>query len=111
MTHAIDAYASFTESMWFSGKPGEPTKEHDLPIMALGLAGESGEVIEHIKKLIRDDYLDHDALKKELGDVAFYWARICRYFGFWPSEVLAANVAKLESRRERGKLRGDGDDR
>lgn len=107
----IDDFAAFTEFQWFSGRPGVPTLERDLPIMALGLAGECGEVVEHIKKLIRDGALDVDAFKKELGDMVYYWARICRYFNFWPSEVLATNVAKLESRRARGRLRGDGDDR
>jgi NTP pyrophosphatase (non-canonical NTP hydrolase) len=87
----IDKYGDFTESFWFSGKPGE--------------------ALEHIKKFIRDGYLDADALQKELGDVIYYWARICRYFGFKCSDVIAGNIAKLESRRARGKLRGDGDDR
>jgi NTP pyrophosphatase (non-canonical NTP hydrolase) len=68
-------------------------------------------VQEHIKKYIRDGNLDRDALKKELGDAVYYWARICRYFDFEPSEVLQANIEKLESRRKRGVLRGDGDNR
>lgn len=79
--------------------------------MALGLAGENGEVLEHIKKAIRDNHLDRDELKKELGDAVFYWARLCIFFGFEPSEVLSANKEKLESRRARGVLRGDGDNR
>jgi NTP pyrophosphatase (non-canonical NTP hydrolase) len=107
----IDEFAKFTVGMWFSGTPGKPTKERDLPIMSLGLAGEVGEALEHIKKFIRDGNLDLGALEAELGDVAYYWARICSYFGFAPSRVLAGNIAKLESRRERGVLRGDGDDR
>lgn len=107
----IDQYGIFTEKMWFSGKAGVPTQERDLPIMALGLAGEVGEVVEHIKHLIRDEQLDKDALKKELGDAVFYWARICKYFGMEPSEVLADNIAKLESRRDRNTLRGRGDNR
>lgn len=113
----INQYGQFTVDMWFShNKPdGEPLftteEERSLAIMALGLAGENGEVIEHIKKAIRDNYLDRDALKKELGDAVFYWTRICKFFGFEPSDVLAANVEKLESRRTRGVLRGDGDNR
>jgi NTP pyrophosphatase (non-canonical NTP hydrolase) len=106
----VDEFAQFTEQMWFSCKPGFQT-ERDLCIMSLGLAGESGEVVEHIKKLIRDGRIDVEELKKELGDVGYYWARICRYFGFWPSEVMGLNVSKLESRRARGTLRGDGDNR
>lgn len=112
---SIDEYATFTEEMWFSGQPSPnqlpPQALRELSIMTFGLAGETGEVIEHIKKLVRDGHIDREALKKELGDAGYYWARICRFFGFWPSEVISANVTKLESRRERGKLRGDGDDR
>jgi NTP pyrophosphatase (non-canonical NTP hydrolase) len=105
----IDAYADWTESFWFSGVD-RPEKE-SIAIMGLGLAGEAGEVVEHIKKYIRDNNLDREELKKELGDSIYYWARICKQFGIEPSEVLRANVEKLVSRRERGKLRGDGDNR
>jgi len=105
----IDDYARWTESFWFSGV-GRPDKE-SIAIMGLGLAGEAGEVVEHIKKFIRDDNLDQEELKKELGDAIYYWCRICKQFGLEPSEVIRANVEKLTSRRERGKLRGDGDNR
>jgi NTP pyrophosphatase (non-canonical NTP hydrolase) len=115
----IDQYAEFTEKMWFSGALPEGAENciipvgpgRDLAIMCFGLAGETGEVMEHIKKLVRDCHLDRAALKKELGDAAFYWARICKFFGMLPSDVLATNVEKLESRHARGKMRGDGDDR
>lgn len=107
----IDEFGEFVVGMWFSNGDRPVTQERDLPIMALGLAGETGEVLEHIKKLIRDDNLDRAALMKELGDVVYYWARICRYFDFVPSMVIAANVEKLRSRRNRGVLRGDGDNR
>lgn len=102
----IDKYGEFTCEMWLS-----KDDERGLAVMSLGLGGEAGEVQEHIKKHFRDGKLDLDALKKELGDVVYYWARICRYFGFQPSEVLQANIDKLESRRARGTLRGDGDNR
>jgi NTP pyrophosphatase (non-canonical NTP hydrolase) len=105
----IDEYARWTESFWFSGH-NRPEKE-SIAIMGLGLAGEAGEVVEHLKKFIRDDNLAREELKKELGDSIYYWARICKQFGFEPSEVMRANVEKLISRRERGTLRGDGDNR
>lgn len=104
----VDKYGEFTEAMWFSGNGKE---DADLAIMSLGLSGETGEVMEHVKKLFRDKHLDKEELKKELGDVVFYWARIVRFFGFLPSDILSANIAKLESRRERGTQRGDGDNR
>lgn len=102
----IDRYGEFTQEMWMS-----KNDERGLTIMSLGLGGEAGEVQEHIKKHFRDGKLDLDALKKELGDVVYYWARICRYFNFQPSEVLQANIDKLMSRRSRGTLQGDGDNR
>lgn len=105
----LDEYAVWAEGMWFSGH-NRPNRE-SICIMGLGLAGEAGEVIEHVKKFIRDGNLNHEELKKELGDALFYWARICREFGFIPSDVVRTNVEKLESRRLRGTLRGDGDNR
>ena len=105
----IDNYARWTESFWFSGA-GRPNKE-SVAIMGLGLAGESGEVVEHLKKFIRDDNINLEELKKELGDAIYYWCRICKQFGLEPSDVMQANVEKLISRWERGKLRGDGDNR
>ena len=105
----IDAYADWTVSFWFSGK-NRPEKE-SIAIMGLGLAGEAGEVVEHLKKFIRDDHINITELKKELGDSIYYWCRICEQFGLKPSEVLRANVEKLVSRHERGVLRGDGDNR
>lgn len=114
----IDQYGQYTVDFWFSNgdieNPNTETFENkglgkSLTIMSYGLAGEVGEVMEKIKKQFRDDTVDIDGLKLELGDVAFYWARICRYYGLNPSEVLAANIAKLDSRRARGTKRGSGD--
>jgi len=101
-------YARFVESVWISD--GRPLKEA-LAIMSLGLGGEAGEVQEHIKKLLRDDHIDKAALKKELGDVLYYWTKICTEMGFTPDEVMQANVDKLTDRLRRGVLRGNGDDR
>jgi NTP pyrophosphatase (non-canonical NTP hydrolase) len=105
----IDQYARWTESFWFSGI-GRPDKE-SLAIMGLGLAGEAGETVEHIKKYIRDGNLDPIALKKELGDVIYYWARICKQFGFEPTDVLRTNYEKLVDRQKRGVRQGSGDNR
>ena len=46
----IDEYGKWTEGFWFSGRD-RPEKE-SIAIMGLGLAGEAGEVVEHIKKYI-----------------------------------------------------------
>ena len=116
----VDNYGDFTVDLWASGNytigkirnmEDRVAAERSLAIMALGAAGETGEVVEHVKKFLRDGNLDLEALKLELGDMVYYWARLSRFFGFLPSEVLAANVQKLESRRARGKIQGSGDNR
>lgn len=82
----------------------------------LGLAGETGEVCEKFKKVLRDkggemSEADKDEIVKELGDVLWYVATISRYMGVSLEEVAEKNIAKLEDRKERGRLRGSGDNR
>ena len=83
---------------------------------ALGLAGESGEVVEKIKKLFRDDngVLTSERkaiLEKELGDVLWYLTQIATDAGLSLEVVAKGNLEKLFSRKERGTLGGDGDHR
>lgn len=74
-----------------------------LTLGALGLAGEAGEVVDIIKKdLFHDRPLDHDDIKKELGDVAWYLAAVCTALGFSLSDVLETNIAKLKARWPEG---------
>ena len=107
-----DGFGSWCESMWFSKDPTDQEMgERDLAIMGLGIAGEAGEVVEKIKKDIRDHFIDPPAILKELGDVIFYAITIARYYGYKPSDILKANYEKLTSRKERGTERGSGDNR
>jgi NTP pyrophosphatase (non-canonical NTP hydrolase) len=91
----IDDYAD-----WAAGvaKVTQPPTNERLSYLGLGLAGESGEVAEHIKKLLRDGRLDGDAMAEELGDVVYYWACLCAALGRKPSDVLAASRAKIAGR-------------
>ena len=81
-----------------------------------GLCGEAGEVAEKVKKIHRDRGGEVDdeckaAVAKELGDVLYYVAAVAWEFGLSMDYVAKNNVEKLHSRMERGKLRGDGDNR
>jgi NTP pyrophosphatase (non-canonical NTP hydrolase) len=68
----------------------------------MGLAAESGEFIEIPKKIIfQGKALTNEAvfhMKRELGDVMWYWINACRALNLDPNEVIAENVKKLESR-------------
>lgn len=82
----------------------------------LGLAGETGEISEKLKKAIRDDggrMTDERraAIKKELGDVLWYVAALCTELKLDLQEVADENFAKLARRQQEKKLHGDGDDR
>jgi len=82
----------------------------------LGLAGESGEVAEKIKKVIRDkngiiDEETREMIKKELGDVLWYVSQIASELGLTLDDIAEHNIEKLYSRMERGKLGGSGDRR
>ena len=68
----------------------------------LGLAAEAGEFIEVPKKMFFQGKPLSEAevfhLKRELGDVIWYWINACRALNLDPNEVIAENVRKLESR-------------
>ena len=68
----------------------------------LGLAAEAGEFIEVPKKMFFQGKPLTEAevfhLKRELGDVMWYWINACRALNLNPNEVIAENVRKLESR-------------
>lgn len=86
-------------------------RKHAIVYPALGLAGESGEVAEKIKKWLRDDTFDLDAIKKELGDVLWYIASLSADLGLTLEDVAQTNLDKLFSRKERNVLSGSGDNR
>lgn len=93
----------------FSNRVTELSQSHDstinIPLLitaCLGLAAESGEFIEIPKKVIFQGKPLDDAslyhMKRELGDVAWYWVNACRALNLDPNDVIAENVKKLESR-------------
>ena len=93
----VDEYAAWAAGVARVSAEGEPDRER-LSYLGLGLAGETGEAVEHIKKLLRDGVWRPDDFAEELGDVAYYWAALCIAAGRSPSEVLAASKAKIEAR-------------
>lgn len=75
----------------------------------LGLAGESGEVVEIIKKwLFHDKPICFEQIALELGDVLWYLASICEGLGTTLELVAELNVEKLRKRYEHGFTPGGG---
>lgn len=65
----------------------------------MGLCGESGEVIDLVKKHLSQGHpLDRKALAKELGDVAWYLAETAYVLGYPLEEIFRMNLEKLSAR-------------
>jgi NTP pyrophosphatase (non-canonical NTP hydrolase) len=90
------------------GKHGPDINVPLLLTACLGLAAESGEFIEIPKKIffqgkpLTDDNVFH--MKRELGDVMWYWINACRALHLDPNEVIAENVEKLKARYPGGEF-------
>ncbi len=88
------------------------------PVVFLGLclSGEAGEVAEKIKKALcknedlRSDKFRED-IKHELGDVLWYLAQLARQLGLDLEDIARDNLQKVNSRKERDVLGGEGDKR
>ena len=86
---------------------------------ALGLGSETGEFVEIVKKMVLQgkpadkDNIFH--MKRELGDVMWYWATACMSLGLDPVEVIKENQKKLETRYgdqftiDQSEVRAEGD--
>ncbi len=82
----------------------------------LGLCGEAGEVADKVKKVMRDRGGVFDAgviedLALELGDVLWYVSQLASELGLDLETLAQANLDKLASRAERGRIGGSGDHR
>jgi NTP pyrophosphatase (non-canonical NTP hydrolase) len=84
---------------------GNHGPDANVPLLitgALGLSSECGEFNEVVKKMLfqgkplTEENLFH--MKRELGDIIWYWTNTCRALRLDPNEVIAENVRKLEAR-------------
>ncbi len=114
----FNEYQKQAVSTDISGKGARIKYAHDPAYVdkILSLVGESGEVAEKFKKIIRDKKgvisgEDKQEIIKELGDVLWYIAVIAHYLDVPLSELVQMNVDKLTSRKQRSALSGKGDNR
>lgn len=93
-----------------------PNRGNNLVYPMLGLAGETGEVSEKLKKMFRDNQgilTDEikESIKLELGDVLWYVAALAFELKLDLDDVAVSNIEKLTSRLARNKIHGNGDNR
>ena len=91
-----------------NGKHGPAINVCRLLTAGIGLSSETGEFNEIVKKMffqgkeLSEENVFH--MKRELGDVIWYWAQACLALNLDPNDVIAENVLKLESRYPGGKF-------
>ena len=96
---------SCTEYQEFASSALQPKFKGETGLygFALGLGGETGEVLDAIKK--REFYERKDIpiehIEEELGDVMWYIANICTRYGLSLDDVLVKNVKKLSERYQK----------
>ena len=75
---------------------------------SIGIASEGGEFAEIVKKCVfQGKPMDDDTkfhIKRELGDIIWYWVNSCRALGIDPNEVIEENVNKLKARYPGGEF-------
>lgn len=89
--------------------PSAPPEER-----VMGLLEEAGEVAGIFKRLLRGDYGPDVAatkLHKELGDVLWYVSQIAGDNDWTLEDIANTNLDKLESRKLRNAIMGEGDNR
>jgi NTP pyrophosphatase (non-canonical NTP hydrolase) len=82
----------------------------------IGMTGETGEVAEKIKKVLRDNKGEFSDEKKaeialEVGDVLWYLSSLASDLGYTLDEIAEMNINKILSRKERNVIHGNGDNR
>ncbi len=87
-----------------------------LLCVALGLVSEAGEIAGAMRRIVRDDADSisperKEKLKYELGDILWYVATLSDRLDLPLQDVADANIKKLQDRKNRGKIKGQGDNR
>lgn len=85
-------YDQFVDDMWF----GPRSKEY----AAIGMGGECGEVLNEIKKEMRD--LKHDRRDRvidEIGDTLYYLTRLAHLYHYRLPDIMEHNMKKLRARQ------------
>ena len=99
-----------------TGFYGTEDRKYVLMYLCMGIAGEAGEVIEKMKKVVRNDKgvvseEKRQDIKKEIGDVLWYLSQLARALELSFGDIAASNIQKLADRAARGVIKSEGDTR
>jgi NTP pyrophosphatase (non-canonical NTP hydrolase) len=111
MSITIKEYQAFTPTTFVV--PDDIVASQDAYLFS-GLVAEAGEVAGNWAKYCRADF-DIDELilrtKKELGDVLYFTFQLANRLDLDVEEILEVNRSKLQGRMDKGKIKGDGEER
>jgi len=114
----MEKYAEFVDSLNLT-----KNTYYDMSHHILSLASEAGEVAGHYSKHMRhmtgseyselmDLSFEADShIVSELGDVLFHLQALCNIYGLSLEDLKDNNMKKLQDRKKRGVLIGNGDNR
>lgn len=111
LTSTFEEYAAFLDkNKWYAH--ADRTDTGELAYHALGIAGEGGEYVDLVKKVVRDHGYDTPLhtltgelrmrLRDELGDVLWYLTQSTKLLGLTIPELMRANMTKLIEREAKG---------
>ena len=99
MSEMEEDYREFVNGLFVKRREGTDGFMH----AAAGLAGESGEILDHVKKTwVYGKPLDHAKMHEEMGDLFHYFTQMCIKLGVSWEDVITNNVAKLKRRYPNG---------
>lgn len=109
-------FMDFSQYQFRTGLTAHYPQDRAIEYLVLGLTSEAGEVAGKYKKIIRDNGGEFseetkNALIDEIGDVLWYCSELATVLKINLGAIAARNAAKLESRAQRGKIGGSGDNR
>lgn len=100
-----DSLMDFTTYQWLSSRTAksDQTFKEKVSNFSMGLAGESGELIDMLKKsLYHGHNLSHDDLEKEIGDILWYLSQIAFLYDIPLDRAAERNIEKLKKRYPEG---------
>lgn len=116
----LNVYQHFTKSTNICTE----TDDEDLKVnhIVMGLLAEAGEIAGKYQKFYRKSGSGstmssavclklRDDIIPEIGDLMWHVSELCNLYNISIEEVLEINMHKLKSRKERGVIEGDGDNR